>query len=61
MNDDDFDWDDAKATQNYADHSVSFEAATRVFEDPFATERLDDARTTARTAITSSAWSTAAS
>ena len=42
MNEDDFEWDDAKAAQNYADHGVSFEVARRIFEDPFATERLDD-------------------
>jgi uncharacterized DUF497 family protein len=42
MNEDDFEWDDAKAAQNYADHGVSFEAAKEVFNDPFATERLDD-------------------
>ena len=42
MNDDNFDWDDAKAAQNYADHGVSFETAKKVFNDPFATERLDD-------------------
>jgi uncharacterized DUF497 family protein len=37
-----FDWDDAKAAQNVADHGVSFEAATLVFVDPFALEWLDD-------------------
>jgi uncharacterized DUF497 family protein len=37
-----FEWDDVKAGQNYDDHGVSFEAAKKVFEDPFATERLDD-------------------
>jgi uncharacterized DUF497 family protein len=37
-----FDWDDVKAAQNYADHGITFETARRVFEDPFATERLDD-------------------
>jgi uncharacterized protein len=42
MNDDQFEWDDAKAAQNYADHGVSFESARQVFKDPFATERLDD-------------------
>ncbi len=42
MNEDEFEWDDAKAAQNYADHGVSFEAAKKAFEDPFATERLDD-------------------
>jgi len=42
MNDDEFQWDDDKAAQNYADHGVSFEAAKLVFADPFAIERLDD-------------------
>ena len=42
MNEDDFEWDHDKATQNYADHGLSFEAAKKVFEDPFAAERLDD-------------------
>jgi uncharacterized DUF497 family protein len=42
MNEDDFEWDEAKAAQNNADHGVSFETAKRVFKDPFATERLDD-------------------
>jgi uncharacterized DUF497 family protein len=40
--DDKFEWDEAKAAQNYADHGVTFEAAERVFQDPFAIERLDD-------------------
>jgi uncharacterized protein len=42
MNDNDFEWDEVKAAQNYVDHGVSFETAKRVFSDPFATERLDD-------------------
>jgi len=42
MNDGEFEWDDAKAAQNYADHGVTFEAVTEVFKDPFAIERLDD-------------------
>ena len=37
-----FEWDEAKAAENYAKHGVSFETARRVFEDVFATERLDD-------------------
>lgn len=37
-----FEWDDAKAARNYADHGITFEIAKRVFSDPFATERLDD-------------------
>jgi len=39
---DDFEWDEAKAAENYAKHGVSFEMATLVFKDPFAIERLDD-------------------
>ena len=42
MNDDDFECDEAKAAQNYADHCVSFETASQMFRDPFAIERLDD-------------------
>jgi uncharacterized protein len=38
----DFEWDEVKAAENYAKHGVSFEMATEVFEDPFASERLDD-------------------
>jgi uncharacterized DUF497 family protein len=37
-----FEWDDAKAAENYAKHGVSFEMAAEVFKDPFAIERLDD-------------------
>jgi len=42
MNDDAFQWDDAKAAANDAKHGVTFEAARDVFEDPFAIEQLDD-------------------
>lgn len=42
MKDDAFEWDDGKATENYANHGISFELATQVFRDPFAIERLDD-------------------
>ncbi len=42
MNENDFDWDDAKAARNEADHGVSFETAKRVFNDPFAIEWRDD-------------------
>ena len=38
----DFEWDEAKAAENYAKHGVSFEIAKLVFNDPFAVERLDD-------------------
>ena len=39
---DDFEWDEAKAADNYAKHGVSFELAVKVFRDPFGIERLDD-------------------
>ena len=42
MGEADFDWDEAKAAENYTKHGVSFDAAARVFEDPFAIEFLDD-------------------
>jgi uncharacterized DUF497 family protein len=37
-----FEWDDAKAAANLRAHGVSFDLAKAVFDDPFATERLDD-------------------
>jgi uncharacterized DUF497 family protein len=37
-----FEWDDAKAAENYTKHGVSFAAATAAFDDPFAIERVDD-------------------
>jgi uncharacterized protein len=42
MINDNFEWDEAKATDNYTKHGVSFETAIRVFDDVFAIERLDD-------------------
>jgi len=42
MTDDDFEWDEAKAAENYAKHGVSFETAIRAFDDAFAIEALDD-------------------
>jgi uncharacterized DUF497 family protein len=42
MTRDDFEWDEAKAAENDAKHGVSFELATKVFDDPFGIERLDD-------------------
>jgi hypothetical protein len=42
MANDDFEWDEAKAAENYARHSVSFETAIRAFDDASAVERLDD-------------------
>jgi uncharacterized DUF497 family protein len=43
MQNDDFEWDDAKAQSNLAKHGVSFEDASRVFDDVFAVERIDGA------------------
>ena len=40
--DDGFDWHEAKAVENYANHRVTFDAAKRVFQDPFAMEWMDD-------------------
>ena len=40
----DFEWDDRKARTNLAKHDVSFEMATRVFEDPDLLEILDAAK-----------------
>jgi uncharacterized protein len=42
VNDGAFQWDDAKAADNFAKHGVSFESARLVFRDPFAVEVLDD-------------------
>jgi uncharacterized DUF497 family protein len=42
MHDDDFEWDHAKAVENYAKHGISFEDARRVFDDRFAVDGVDD-------------------
>ena len=42
MQDDDFEWNDAKAASNWRDHGVSFEMAREVFKDIFAIEWADD-------------------
>lgn len=41
MQDDEFEWDDAKADSNLQKHGVSFEAARLVFEDVFSVEEPD--------------------
>jgi uncharacterized DUF497 family protein len=41
MQDDDFEWDDAKAAVNFMRHGVAFEAARQAFDDPFAVARED--------------------
>ena len=42
MENDDFEWDDAKADSNLAKHGISFEAACGVFGDVFALDRVDN-------------------
>ena len=42
MTDNAFEWDKAKAVENFKSHGVTFEDATRAFADPFAIERLDN-------------------
>ena len=41
MKDDEFEWDDAKAAANLTSHAVSFEAASRAFDDAFSVVRED--------------------
>jgi uncharacterized protein len=42
MDDDDFEWDKAKARLNLQKHALSFEVAREVFEDLFAHEWADE-------------------
>ena len=41
MEDEKFEWDDAKAAENFRSHRVSFEEATLAIGDLFAIEELD--------------------
>ena len=41
MDKDEFEWDAAKAENNFEKHGVGFEAAVCVFDDVFALERCD--------------------
>jgi uncharacterized DUF497 family protein len=41
MDEDQFEWDAAKARSNLAKHGVTFEAAYRAFNDVFAFDQLD--------------------
>jgi uncharacterized protein len=43
MNEDDFEWDQAKAMANLRKHGISFADATRIFDDANALFLLDDA------------------
>jgi uncharacterized DUF497 family protein len=42
MEDDDFEWDDEKATRNFARHGVPFDRARLAFADPFGIAEIDD-------------------
>ena len=42
MQDEPFEWDDAKAEANWRDHGVSFHDAIKAFRDSFAAKRFDD-------------------
>ncbi len=42
MNDDNFEWDEAKARLNLQKHALSFEVASEVFEDICAYEWADE-------------------
>lgn len=43
MEGDVFEWDDVKAASNLAKHRVSFDTASRVFQDPFAIDESENA------------------
>ena len=42
MVDEEFEWNDEKATSNFKKHGVNFDLVRTVFRDPFAIELLDD-------------------
>jgi uncharacterized DUF497 family protein len=42
MNDDDFEWDEAKARHNYSKHGVTFATAKEAFADRLMVEILDE-------------------
>jgi uncharacterized DUF497 family protein len=44
MNEDGFEWDDAKAASNLVKHGVSFSYARTAFDDPMGIETVDDRR-----------------
>ena len=41
MEDERFEWRDAKAVENFRDHGVTFDKAVKAFSDPFAIEWID--------------------
>jgi uncharacterized protein len=42
MPDCEFEWDDAKAAENWRRHGVRFDQGAEVLSDPFAIEEIDD-------------------
>jgi len=46
MRNDHFEWDDAKAANNWRDHAVTFDMACVAFSDAFAVEIIDDRQDT---------------
>jgi uncharacterized DUF497 family protein len=46
MQDDHFEWNDAKAASNWRDHGVTFEMARDAFRDAFAVEAVDEGQDT---------------
>ena len=56
MNDDDFEWDEAKARRNYGKHGVTFERAKKAFADPFMVEILDEREDYGEERFLQSAW-----
>ena len=46
MQDDTFEWDDAKAASNLRDHAVPFELARLAFDDAFGVDAVDQGQDT---------------
>jgi uncharacterized DUF497 family protein len=42
MQDEQFEWDDAKAADNWRNHGVTFDKAVKTFANPFAVEWIDE-------------------
>lgn len=44
MQDDEFEWDDAKAARNWRVHRITFDMAREAFRDAFMVEWVDDSQ-----------------
>ena len=42
MEDENFEWRDAKAAENMRDHGIAFDKAVKAFADPYAVEWIDE-------------------